>query len=57
MAGDGSVNEVADAMRTTLSVGSVAGPPLADGEYVRARTAAHAHRGRRRILQHPGDPL
>lgn len=35
MAGDASVDDVADAMRTTLSVGGVAGPPLADGEYVR----------------------
>lgn len=36
MEGDGAVDQVADAMRTTLTVGSVAGPPLADGEYVRA---------------------
>jgi hypothetical protein len=42
MAGDASVDEVADAMRTTLTVGGVAGPPLADGEYVRAGGARPA---------------
>lgn len=31
--GDAEVSAVADAMRTTLSVGDVSGPPLADGEY------------------------